>query len=89
MKEYDVYDKIIHDPDLRVFELKGFARGKQRGKTMSVSLYRMVKSLRKQMEDFAVAYVNNDLEDMKQCLADIRNVAGCVFVKLKEKEIEK
>lgn len=76
---------IITDPDLRKLELQGFVKGAAEGKTMNVPLHRMIlKSLHKQYLDFCKAYGDSNNEEMMRCLADLRNVAGCCFLKLKE-----
>jgi len=51
-----------------------------------VTLNVLFESLGKQYRDFVRAYGINDEEDMKRCLADLRNVTGCFFLKLMEKK---
>lgn len=81
--------KIWEHGILKRFETEGFIRGSKKGKTMEVPLANLVESLEKQVMDFQQAYyaylINQDQEnvdDFKQKIADIRNLAGCVFLKL-------
>jgi hypothetical protein len=75
---------IVSDPDLRKLELLGFVKGAVKGKTMNVPFTEIVHSLDKQYHDFLRAYGDDDTEAIFMALADLRNVAGCVFLKLKE-----
>ena len=75
---------IVTDPDLRKLEFSGFVEGVALGKTMNVPLKTLAASLDKQYHDFLKTYGDDDPEAMKMALADLRNVAGCVFLKLKE-----
>lgn len=77
--------RIINDPDLRKLELQGFVEGTAEGKTMDVPFGTLVESLDKQCGDFFTAYnEGKGRKAIKKALADIRNVAGCCFLKLKE-----
>jgi len=102
--------KFLHglNPELLELEIKGFLRGKRRGKTMKVSIDDIYLSLEKQIIDLKLVwheYIRSRLKGkqklvrpnkyllniipMKKCLADIRNVAGCMFLKLQELEKSK
>lgn len=81
----EIWDKGI----LKRYETLGFIKGTKKGKTMKVGLDILVDSLRKQMRDFDSVYNNWIAEDataeeLKQALADIRNLAGCCFLKILE-----
>ena len=79
-----LFTRINHNKKLLRLELEGFARGIDRKKTMDVSIQVLNDSLHKQYLDFLKAYGNDDHLEMKRCLADLRNVAGCFFLKLEE-----
>jgi len=79
-----LYNSIRDNGELQTLEVQGFLRGAERKKTMDVDVNILFESLGKQYRDFVRAYGINDREDMKRCLADLRNVAGCFFLKLTE-----
>ena len=79
-----LYNKISSDKELRDLEIEGFVRGAKKGKSMDVSLKELMQSLRKQYLDWLEAYNSKKIPDMKRTIADLRNDAGCVFLKLKE-----
>jgi len=81
-----LYDSIQKNGELQTLEIEGFQRGVKRKKTLDMTLDVLFESLGKQYRDFARAYRIYDREDMKRCLADLRNVAGCFFLKLIEKK---
>jgi len=78
------------DPELKELEIQGFVRGLKRGKTMDVPLEVFFKSLEKQYKDWVRAFnikpekTKHKIPAMKKSLADLRNVAGITFMKLKE-----
>lgn len=77
-----LFNDIKNNKDLNDYELAGLAEGKKRGKRPDVPLKVLNDSLRKQYIDFCRAYGNDDKEQMKKCLADLRNVAGIYFLQL-------
>jgi len=85
--------KIYHDlencTELHRLEADGFIRGTEKGKTMNVPLWDLEESLRKQYRDWIKASVDGNVHEMKRTLADLRNLAGCVFLKIQEKEAKK
>ena len=83
----DLWTEINENEELKAIELDGFIRGRKKGKTMDVPLSEIVKSLDKQLKDFHKVYDNAHtrlIPEMKRALGDIRNQAGCVFLKLLE-----
>ena len=97
MSKYDVFEaneilqKINNTEELSSLELDGFLRGIRDGKTMNVTLDVMKNSLAKQVSDWNSAFIdyilgNRTLSDLKRCLADIRNVAGVIFLKVCERQ---
>ena len=91
--------RITHNGKLRTFEILGFLRGEQKGKTMNVDPYALMEGVRKQMLDlearWATYYVTimpslkeKHLEEVEKAIADLRNNAGCLFLKLEE-EVKK
>lgn len=95
--EHDIFEaaellrKINENDELRSLELDGFIRGIRKGKTMDVDLSRLRYSLRKQMGDYESKWIDHILgeatkDDLKRYVADIRNVAGIIFLKLCEKK---
>ena len=81
-----LYNSIRNNGELQTLEIEGFQRGAKRKKTMDVTLDVLFESLGKQYRDFLRSYGMNDGENMKRCLADLRDVAGCFFLKLTEKK---
>jgi len=81
-----LYISISENKELKKLELKGFIRGAKKDKTMNVPLDDVVDGLRKQYKDFIYVWnsLEPDKEEMKRTLADLRNTAGCVFLKLVE-----
>ena len=80
------------NPELIELEKQGILRGLKRGKTMDVPLEVVVGSLKKQWSDFLATWTGyknlpktkTTTEDLKRTLADLRNVAGIIFLKLNE-----
>ena len=96
MSKHDIFEaaeilKRINDNEqLSSLELDGFIRGIRAGKTMDVNLDVLKNSLMKQVGDWNSAFVDYilgtaTLGDLQRCIADIRNVAGVIFLKLCEK----
>lgn len=75
---------ISENKELKKLEIEGFVRGCEQGKTMNVAFSVVAKSLRKQWNDWVKVRFSSDPEKMKRALADLRNVAGCLFLKLQE-----
>jgi len=87
----DIWNKIENCTELKQLEALGFLRGAKQGKTMDVPLEKVFQSLKKQWHDLVWAYsnyttVSKDTSELKRCIADLRNVAGCLFLKLLELE---
>lgn len=85
----EILRRINENEELHDLELDGFIRGTRAGKTISVTLDVLKNSLRKQVGDWESALVdyilgNATLDDLKRCIVDIRNVAGCIFLKVCE-----
>jgi hypothetical protein len=81
-----LYNSIQGNGELQTLEIQGFVRGAIRKKTLDVDINVIFESVGKQYRDFVRAYGDNNSEAMKRCLADLRNVAGCFFIKLTEEE---
>jgi hypothetical protein len=92
---HKLLEQIRSDPDLLQLEELGFRRGDERGKTMDVGLDDLYHSLQKQMDDVQETYRDFDIYkhpearkivhgQVLKSLADLRNVAGCLFLKLVE-----
>ena len=94
MWEGSLYSKIFANGELIDLERQGFERG--RGKTMDVDWLVVSLSLKKQMADLEhainVGLINApnqglyNLDEIKRAIADVRNVAGCLFLKIQEIE---
>jgi len=87
IKGLELHRKISENEELIGLEMNGFIEGEKRGKTMDVSLEELARSLEKQYRDWRKAYYNKQLwkdgvYQMKKTLADLINVAGCVFIKI-------
>jgi hypothetical protein len=80
-----LYHEIRADSDLAECELAGLTKGEKRQKKPNVPIEILFYSLQKQWRDFEKAYRKNadNNEEVKKCLADIRNVAGILFLNLK------
>jgi len=89
-----LYEKIARNGELIEYEKIGFEKGEKKGKTMDVDAYVVLRSLEKQMADLSYhfdmrmldVYEDFDLSAIKQAIADVRNVAGCLFLKIQETE---
>ena len=77
-------ERHSENPELKGLEIQGFLRGLKRGKTMDVPLHVLFASLEKQHRDWLIAYGGANISEMKKTLADLRNVAGIIFLKLNE-----
>lgn len=83
MKKHDLWEEIRNNEKLQVLEKQGFKRGKRKGKTMDVPLGAIYGGLEKQWRDLMNAYLCCDnVGKVMRCIADLRNVAGCLFLKL-------
>lgn len=83
-----LWERIRQNLVLEELEKEGLCRGEQRGKKPDVSIDVLALAVHKQYRDFVRAYVDDDKKEMKRCLADLRNVAGLVFLKLEDEEAE-
>ena len=86
-----IYNKVVGNRQLKQLEIEGFVRGERNGKTVEVALEVLVESLSKQWKDFEDAWEHhrhwkNAPDLMKVKLADLRNNAGCVFLKVIKEE---
>lgn len=95
MKPADLLKKIQTNVELLRLELKGFRRGEKQGKTMKTDIKTLVASIDKQHHDLRSAYLDyvmnkrlSNLRIIKRHIADLRNAAGCLFLKILEKEEE-
>lgn len=79
-----LWSSYSRNPELIELEKVGLLRGLRRGKTDNVPLESIQESLSKQYHDWIEAYISKDIPEMKRTLADLRNVAGIIFLKLKE-----
>ncbi len=75
--------QIRDNKELLNLEEAGFRRGDEKIKTMDVSSNDLKGSLYKQLMDYLYA---PNVDETKRSLADLRNVAGCLFLKLVEEE---
>ena len=97
--EARLYSKIFANGELIDLERQGFERGEKRGKTMEVDWLVVSLSLKKQMADLEhainVGLINApnqglyNLDEIKRAIADVRNVAGCLFLKMQEMSFPK
>jgi len=88
-KGINLWIKIESCRDLKLLEIRGFIRGEEKGKTIDVPLEKVFQSLKKQWEDLETTYFKYGSfypSKLKKCIADLRNVAGCLFLKLLELE---
>ena len=93
MKKRKLWEEINTNEELKQLELDGFKRGRKKGKTMDVPLDVVVESVKKQFRDFVRCYraygatpSKNLKNGLKRTIGDLRNTAGCVFLKLIEGE---
>ena len=90
--------KVVCNIDLVNLEKAGFIHGVEKGKTMDANLETVYESLIKQVTDLDKVFIKmlfleeqptvspEEIYEIKQCIADIRNVAGCLFLKVAEFE---
>lgn len=87
MKGKKIWEKIQKNEKLKELELAGFRRGDRKGKTMDVPLSEMFGSLSKQWKDLHDAYyLGLDTGTLMKHIANLRNVAGCLFLKIDPSE---
>jgi len=79
-------EALVNNDELNKHELLGFAKGAMKGKTMDTALDTLFTDVLKQFTDLAKANNSKNLKAMKQASADLRNSAGCYFLKLQELE---
>ena len=76
-------DSIISCSDLKKHELAGLIRGFKKGKKIEgIDTVTIHKSLHKQFFDYDKSLSRRSLEETLQALADLRNVAGLLYLKL-------
>jgi hypothetical protein len=79
----DCIENIERCDELKKYKLKGFINGISKGKCPTIlgdSLLFLLQDLEKQIYDYHLAIANN--KPLEQDLANLINVAGCLFVKL-------
>jgi hypothetical protein len=90
--------EIWTNPELKGYEREGFVHGQEKDKSMAkVTIFELSASLDKQWQDYKVIinpsnkypvqYKLERINDIKQKLADLRNVAACIFIKLQSLEL--
>lgn len=90
-KVMKLYNQIKNNRELTDLEINGFIQGATKGKTIDISMTDIYLSVHKQYLDFALEALNSspNIEKnsviLKQRLADLRNCAGLMFIKLQEK----
>lgn len=85
-KIHPYYTKIRDNLKLRELENEGFKRGEERGKTMNIYEADILLSLEKQFKDLKFGFLlKTDAQRLKE-LADIRNVAGLLFLLIENPE---
>ncbi len=82
LKALELWRQISENWDLEQLEKEGLWRGEARGKKPDVPVEELQDALGKQYRDFMRAYGIFDESEMKRCLADLRMVAGILFLKL-------
>lgn len=97
----DLWIQIRDNEELKFLEMAGFMKGSNEGKTVNVPPKEVIKSLNKQIEDYETACFNftiaeeigdfkltksNTILSLKRALANLRNNAACLFMKLQEAE---
>lgn len=87
----ELYRQIEECAELIALKEEGFMEGYDKGKTMDVSVGELQKSLGKQWDDFKAAYYRFTItrckrnpKQLKKDIANLINVAGCLFLKLQE-----
>ena len=77
-----IYSRIRDNERLQDLELLGFRRGQEQGKTLAVTVDTVYANLEKQWRDLTNAWhaTPRDYAHIHRCLADLRNVAGCLFL---------
>lgn len=85
------WERIAENKRLSTLEKVGFDIGISRGKTMDVSIEIMNGSVSKQWKDYKWAWENylRDKSELNRqavetAIANLRNVAGCMFLKIEE-----
>ncbi len=88
---HKLLEQIRDSKELLDLEEQGFRRGDEKGKTMDVLFNEIKESLYLQEGQLIGAIARMDYgkrgnDDVKRKIADLRNVAGCLFLKLAEEE---
>jgi len=91
-----LWDLIHGLPQIKEAELEGFQRGEKKGKTMNgIHSWSLLGSLLKAMDDLKLEWDKHPLPFLpeeaaiiKTKIADVRNVAGCLFLKVLEENGE-
>jgi hypothetical protein len=81
---HKLLQQIRDNKELLDLEEAGFLRGDKKGKTMGVSESKLYYSLVKQWTDFLNAWNSKDDLAVLKTLADLRNNAGTLFLKVQE-----
>ena len=88
--------KAVDDnAELKEMQDIGWKKGASKGKSMAVHYVTMMLALEKQMKDLQYLFDVYAMEekipliiDIRQAIADVRNVAGCLFLKMQDLEVE-
>lgn len=86
-KAVNRYSKIVNSTNLTTMEIAGFIKciARDRCQDGPNKIEALRDSLTKQFKDWGEVKVG-DIESEKEALADLRNVAGILFLALKEEE---
>lgn len=91
-KAIKLYNRIKDNRELTDLEINGFIQGATKRKTIDISMIDIYLSVHKQYLDFAQEALNSlpDIKKnsaiLKQKLADLRNNAGLMFIKLQDED---
>ncbi len=81
---HKLLQQIRYNSELFQLEDDGFLRGDKKGKTIDVGEGELFCSLVKQWTDFLDAWNDKDDLAVLKTLADLRNNAGTLFLKIQE-----
>ena len=93
---HKILQQIRDNAELTRLENDGFIRGDAKGKTMDngdmpilMKEAELYKALQKQFRELETAYTTVAKGELRRRIADVRNNAGCLFLKIEEERAQK
>jgi len=78
----NLYYYIQRNIKLKHALMEGFKKGTKNKKSYDIPIHIIIAHLNQHQIKFRKAFIKNDIEEMKENIADMINIEGIIFLKL-------